>query len=311
MIKVSAILSIHNRRDLLGRALWSYLWQTMPPEEFEVILVDDMSTQDLMPIYLPIISGRLNFRHVAIDHTRHPVFRRRNPNWKPGDPEDWYHTPSISINVGIAMARGETICLCHPEIIHGPRNFEEGHSLASKHNIFAFSPCILGTPETNTIIGNLGDYREAGWSKLLEAVNWKYLQKWGPTELYWYCSFLPRKVCGKVGGVDFVYLNGVAGEDDDFRDRVVREGTPANWVPDLESIHQDHSHETEPQHRRDTQRWKDALVVNRAIYYGRRESDKYPRPANVDYDWTAQECWVREMEFVVGDTKLANLRYYR
>lgn len=311
MIKVSAVLSIHNRGELLKRALLSYLWQTMPAEEFEIILVDDMSTCDLSSHYFDTVAGHLNFRHVAIDHTHHPVFKRRNPGWKKGDPEDWYHTPAISINAGIAMARGDVICLCHPEIIHAPRNFEEGYKLANDYNLFAFSPCILGTQETNQQIRAVGDYRGLGWKSLINLIDWKHLQRWGPTELYWYCSFLPKAACYKVGGVDFIYLNGVAGEDDDFRDRIVRSGTPANWVSDIESIHQDHSHETEPVHRRDTKRWEDALVVNRAIYYGRRENDKYPVKANEGYDWTAQECWVREIRYVPGCRSPKYLRYYK
>jgi GT2 family glycosyltransferase len=310
-MKVSAILSIHNRGRLLKRALWSYLWQTMPPKDFEIILVDDMSTCDLSSYYYDAVAGNLNFRHLTLNHTAHPIFKQRNPGWKPGDPEDWYHTPALSINAGIALARGEVICLCHPEIIHSPQSFDVGYDIAHTHKLFAFSPCALGTSETNEAIDALWDYRKLGWKGFKGAVQYKALQKWGPTELYWYSSFLPREACLKVRGVDFAYLNGVAGEDDDFRDRVVLSGTPANWIPDLESVHQDHSDETESVHRRDTQRWREALIVNRSLYYGRRNSQKYPQPANQNYDWTARECWVREIGYVHGSTKAACLRYFK
>src|SRR5687768_1571919 len=83
-MRLSVVLSVHNRTKLLRRALDSYVLQTLPPREWEVILVDDMSTEDLSTAYRDLL-GKLNVTHVKMDHTRHAVFQERNPNWKRED----------------------------------------------------------------------------------------------------------------------------------------------------------------------------------------------------------------------------------
>jgi glycosyltransferase involved in cell wall biosynthesis len=314
-VKLSAVLSIHNRKTLFGRALPGYLWQTMPPDQWEIILVDDGSDADLTDCYRAY-EGRINLSHVYLDHTRHPIFRERNPLWAPGLPKDWYHTPALSINAGVALARGEIICLAHPEILHKETNFDLAYGLLTTNKLFAFSPTILGTAETNRIMAEgenllLKGLRPAsdppwtwtmmGWQGFLQAINARTLQQFGPTERYWYCSFLPRAAVEAVRGVDFDYLGGVAGEDDDFRDRVAAAGWPSYHAPELESVHQNHDDETEPHRIRTSEKWTRGLERNRAIYAGRKKSGwiAATAAANSDYDWTALECVakIRKIEF--------------
>jgi hypothetical protein len=298
-IVVSSVLSIHNRSKLFRRALYGYLWQTMPAESWEIILVDDLSTEDLSETYKPLL-GRINLRHVKFDHTRHPIFKDRNPGWKPGGKKNWFHTPALTINLGFHLARGPIISLCHPEILHAPENFELAAIRILGEEVYLFATTHLGTQESNQWLDKNPSWVNFGWKGFLDRVAAKNLQKYGRDELYWYTSFLPRIAGRTIGGVDFEYLNGVAGEDDDFRDRVGRAGFAPTWAPELEGFHQSHADESEAHRIRTTDTWKNGMARNRAVYEQRKRTNIYPAPANPQFDWTAKECFVEEIRWSVG-----------
>lgn len=298
-VVVSSVLSIHNRSKLFKRALQGYLWQTMPAENWEIVLVDDCSTEDLSETYKHLI-GRINLRHVKFDHTRHPLFKTKNPGWTPGRKKNWYHTPALTINLGMHMARGPIISLCHPEILHAPENFElAAIRILREEAVYLFGTTYLGTQDSNLWLDKNASWVNFGWKGFLGRVAGHTLEKY-TRENYWYTSFLPRVVGRTIGGVDFAYLNGVAGEDDDFRDRADRAGYVATWAPELEGFHQNHDSETESHRVRTTDEWKRGLEHNRALYNTRRTTKHYPSPANAGADWTAKECFVEERRFVVG-----------
>lgn len=295
-ILVSAILSIHNRSLLFRRALDGYMMQTLPPENWEILLLDDMSTEDLRKTYRHLI-GRVNIRHILIDHTRHPVFQQRNPGWERGMEPSWYHTPAISMNMGFSMAKGRVLCLCHPEILHAPSNFERAVARLRKERVFAFGTTWLGNSICNEWLSR-NSWTEYGWAGFLARVNAKSLRKFSPKELYWYTSFLTREAAIAVRGVDFAFLNGVAGEDDDFKERVRNAGWIPVHAPDIEGFHQDHSHEKEAHHRRDTAAWRLGLKTNRALFKERTQQG-FPAEVNQGLDWTASACVVDVIEHVL------------
>ena len=182
-ISVSAVLSIHNRSELFRRALDGYLWQTMPRERWEIVLVDDMSTEDLSASYRHLL-GRVNIRHIKIDHRRHPVWKARNQGWSGAGPEDWFHTPAITTNVGVSMARGDVVCICHPEVLHAPTNFEIASAKLRRRNAYLFGTTYLGTAETNDRLRKSPDWTSLGWPGFLESVGAPALQSYGH-ECYW------------------------------------------------------------------------------------------------------------------------------
>jgi len=317
-ILVSAVLSLHNRSKLFKRALEGYLWQTMPRTDFELILVDDMSSEDLSKTY-EHLKDEINLRHVKIDHTRHFVYKQRNPRGAKGNFENWYHTPAISINVGCHLARGSVICLCHPEILHAPWNFERAYERLKdkKEKAYLFGTTYLGDLKHNAWMDEKA-WSERGWNGFVRAMTDlsapEPLRKFRPNELYWYLSFLPKDAVVKIGGVDFSYLNGAAGEDDDFKERVRLAGWPPVYASEIEGFHQDHSDEKEAHRQRTTKFWDDGLKYNRTLFKTRTTSSGFPMPANRGFNWTASECIVSETGYSVkkarfffpkgGDSKL-------
>ncbi len=296
-IVVSATLSIHNRIELFRRALETYVRQTLSPEKWEIVLVDDMSTQDLREAYDHLL-GSINIRHVRMDHTRHPVFRRRNPGWKPGHPEDWFHTPAISTNIGIDMAAGPVVCLCHPEIMHAPRNFEWAATrILSFERSYLFGKVYIATQGTNRWFEQASLWTGLAWPELLARIETHKMTAL-TDECYWYASFLPKVAARTVRGVDFAYLDGVCGEDDDFRERVSRAGWSAVYAPEIEGIHQDHSDERETHRQRDTSKWNLGMERNRAHYIMRKDQG-FSGEVNPG-DWAAKECVVGVRGWKVG-----------
>lgn len=296
-IVVSAVLSIHNRGKLLRRAMDGYMWQTMPPDWWEIVLVDDMSTEDIAWTYAHLV-GKINLRHVRIDHTRHPTFKKRNPGWEPGMRKSWYHTPAISTNVGCDLARGPVICLCHPEVMHAPTNFEIAAKRLSQERAYLFGTTSLGTSNTNKLLDERPEWTDKGWQDFYERTGLPRLNVFS-TECYWYTSFLPRRAVEAVRGVDFDYLGGVAAEDDDFRERVRRAGWPPVHDGTIQSLHQDHSDETEKHRRRDTSEWFLGLEANRRLF-AQRKAKNFPYMANKDTDWASRECVVSETRLRIG-----------
>lgn len=299
-LRVSVVLSIHNRSKLFRRAIDGYMAQTMPPEEWEIVLVDDMSTEDISLTYRHLL-GKINLRHVKIDHTRHYFFREMNPGWPQKPADNWFHTPAISTNVGISMARGPVLCICHPEILHAPTNFEGAcdHLERMEPSVYLFGPFWMGTQETNRILDSIPDWTKLGWRELLGRIKSETLAR--ILEPYWYVSFLPTEAAQAVGGVDLEYLHGAAGEDDDFRDRVHHAGWPSHVHNCVEGVHLDHSDEKESHRDRSGERWKKGLAKNRELYRQKLMAGM-PYPANKEHDWTAKECVVSVVEYHVGDS---------
>lgn len=289
MIKVSAVLSIHNRSELFRRALGGYLWQTMPPNEWEIILVDDTSTEDLSLTYRHVI-GRVNLTHVRIRGGKHPLFAG-------------FHTPAISTNVGVAFATGEILCLCHPEILHAPQNFGGAYSMLglNRQKSFLFGQTYLGTPEMSATVKEV--WLRGYWDHFLDAMGGRgRIPKFGPTELYWYTSFLPREAAIAVRGVDFAFLGGVAGEDDDFKERVSRAGWPPYFEPSIEGFHQDHSTDKDAwdfKRKFDPARYEAALERNRKLLDDRKKLAQ-SSGANLDCDWTGLETVIDVKRYRIG-----------
>ena len=88
MLKVSVIVPVYNPGPNIDDCIDSLLGQTLPPDEYELIFVDDGST-DGTPARLDALAAE--HAHVRVEHIP-------NSGW-PGRPR----------NLGIDMARGEYV----------------------------------------------------------------------------------------------------------------------------------------------------------------------------------------------------------
>jgi glycosyltransferase involved in cell wall biosynthesis len=299
--KLSVPLSIHNRTTLFKRALETYMWQTLPPEDWEIVLVDDCSTEDVAEAYRPLL-GRINLRHVRFDHKLHPLFKERNPGWKPGDKENWVHTPALTTNLGCHMSRAPVVGLFHPEVMHAPENFERAVRILSEKPRYLFGKVWLGDKAVNEWLGARDGLAGMGWDQMMYESGAFRCRAFKDDELYWYCSFLPKRAVERVGGVDFEFMKGVAFEDCDFKERINRAGFPDLLDKSIQGMHQDHSNEQEA-HRIRNKEWYDKEAINGNFYRTRLYVSGFPERVNEAIDWTARECVVQVTEYRVGSTK--------
>ena len=112
-MKVSVVVPVYNPGTSIRRCINSLLKQTMPPDDFEVIFVDDGSTDDA-----PEMLDR-----VCAKHSHFRVVHQENSGW-PGKPR----------NVGVAAARGGYVQFLDQDDRLGPDALRRLHEMASCNN---------------------------------------------------------------------------------------------------------------------------------------------------------------------------------
>jgi SAM-dependent methyltransferase len=176
-MKVSVVVATYNRADLLNNALIYYAQQTLPFEDWEYILIDDMSTDDTMLVVNKWINEGLPIRCYTSEQLG-----------KPKEPGKWRDGCPLR-NAGSTWAHGEVMVFTHPEIIP-PVDALEKMYFAVKHNpekwITAIPYWLPGT-------ANLGKLKK--WKTDLHAlreVDGFYLENWAE---------------GTVKGIDYTNNN--------------------------------------------------------------------------------------------------------
>ena len=77
-IKISVLISTFNKREFIDKTLDSLLQQTINKSEFEIILVDDCSTDDTLDIVSSIIDKFENYKLVQLDANSGTPAKPRN-----------------------------------------------------------------------------------------------------------------------------------------------------------------------------------------------------------------------------------------
>ena len=102
-MRLTVIIPTYNRSDLLGRALAGLLDQTAAPESYEIVVVDDGSTDGTAEV----VAG------VGAPEPRLRYFRRVNKG------------PAAARNVGVREARGEIVLFTGDDCLPDKRLLEE------------------------------------------------------------------------------------------------------------------------------------------------------------------------------------------
>lgn len=305
-VKVSILVSIYNapgneRGKLLTWGLRYLETQSLPPEQWELILIDDMSDSDITPFFAPWID-HFNIVHIKMDHTRHPIWQEMNSQgFTTTEKENWPHTPALSTNLGAKAARGKVLCFSQPEILPDPQALLRGFRQTYRQKRFVFSNLILTPPNFRAKFLQrkiLTPYPDL-WNQALNSLKGKdkvRYKSFHPGENYWMFAFLDRQWFIQVNGVDEEFLRGVYAEDDNFRERTVLRGIQTVRDHNMFAVHLNHEHETHKKQLRDRPPWTEWEKVNR----GRMAQFRaHPQAfggyrANVGKHWGPPEC-VREI----------------
>ena len=242
-------MSLKNRSNFLRYTLETLKKQTLPKSDWELVVVDDGSTED-MEGFFASYSNDLNIKYIKIDSSRSAI-------------PIWSHTPALSNNVGFKKAEGEVIVICGPEILHKETNLEIAYNVAMT-NVAAFG--LIYHSNLKFV-----DYVFSKLNPVGLTYN-HYLMIPGARDrcitddaFYWYFLAVKKSNIMKINGVDEEYGRGVCGEDDNFAARLQVSGTKNVHANTILGIHMEHEFgddKYDVRRHRYTQEWKAARKLN-------------------------------------------------
>jgi len=233
-MKVSVIISACDKREhLFERALDSWDRQTLPKDQWEILVVDDAKREALRELCRTSASKHgISLRFLRIDKTKSTI------------PVKTF-IPVLTNNVGFRQSKGEVVIVTGPETIQAADNLKIAAEMVERKE------CAYGRVYRASPIAT--DYIGRGWDKLKDRDIQQLLQIPGAKEqcvtmpphppAYWYFMAVAKKHVMTIGGVDERFLGGLCGEDDDFANRMKFLGVTPVFEPRILGIHQDHSRE--------------------------------------------------------------------
>lgn len=225
-IKVSVVISLFNRIEYLDRTLHTYARQTMSKDEFEIVIVDDKSTDDILGLCKNYAaSSNLKFQHILVDKTKGAI-----------PPASF--NQALTNNIGFKNSRGKVIIISGPETLLQENNIElswknanEGYCIYG--NIYRSSANFVEFLRNN-------DWRNIDFKSLLN-VKGATDEKSQLGGFWWYYVAVRKEHIMNINGVDERYMRGITAEDDNFAFRMYQSGVPLIRNPGIVGIHQDHS----------------------------------------------------------------------
>ncbi len=258
-MKVSIVISAKNRAQLFSRSLALYSNQTMAPEDWELVLVDDASTEDLRGV-LRAHGSKLNWRYIRMDSHLNdfPV----------------YWGPALSNNVGFRAARGEVVCVTGPEILLAENALEKGYEGAMKdQNVYGY---IFHS--SSRFVRMMDAMEKIPPFATLDRLPGARHQDITRHTFYWFFCAVKREHIEAIGGCDEEFMRGICGDDDDFANRMRAHGVPSVHDYTLVGIHQDHTRED----RGDPQRIRWNPVWEKARHQNTKYLEEWPSLRNQD-----------------------------
>ncbi len=160
MMEASIIIPTYNRRDTLKRVLNRLFNQTYPKDAYEVIVIDDDSTDDT-GVMVKKLSAPCSLRYLWQE--------------KKG--------PAAARNYGLSKAQGEVIIFVDSDIIVGSDFIEEHLSYHKKHDRVIVRAPVIRTQNRDNPIGErmkLTDFSSAFFATGNTSVKKSFLSQAGP-----------------------------------------------------------------------------------------------------------------------------------
>ncbi len=229
MTKFSFILPIRNRAALLKRGLQSIDALDYDHDEYEVIISDYLSQDNLIEV-VHEFRGRLNMTYLCIDvrrYVHHKIFFSQGAC-----------NPALAQNLAVKHASGKHIILTSPEIVHWTQNLKNLDKIENLENKFVYGK-VLERKETEVFAREVKFPFEniSSMDSPIRLCDWDKIRE--PT-LYFF-GVMNRKTFLKYGGIDEHYMTGIAYDDEDFGKRMDKvPGLILEYCRDVRSVHLTH-----------------------------------------------------------------------
>lgn len=263
---LSILISSHQRLPLLRRTLWG-IANRPPSVPFEVVLVDDGSTDDVLG-ELKSHSSRFQWTFVRFDSKE---FEAKTGLKKV------HNNPSATNNLAFRHARGNLLAQQGNEVIsvadcYDRLIFDAPIKLAEHKGDRPYWLAVSTTYDVPK--QHLAELDEYGtnvtpeWTRRL--YQWPLQSQWYRSDVTNYVSLAPRALWEKLGGYDERYYAGIAAEDSDFVRRARTLDGFQMVISEAVSLHQNHNGRTTYQNQDQriitNQKWDEGCAINRATY---------------------------------------------
>ncbi len=265
---ISIIISSYNRTELFRRSLFS-IAKNKPTEDFELIVVDEESTEDILS-ELRCFSGQIPFKLIKV---------------KTKDIEEklkikkFHNNPSVTNNIGFAHSKGDKIFLMGNEIIvwNDAINRMVSEIPKTKENYLILSTTYDIPQQILSVLDKFG----SGISqKMVQFCSKWPLQSWDyRSNVTNYLSLCNRSAWEKLDGYDERYFGGIACEDSDFYQRFRALPDNETFISQAVSLHQYHGGKTRYYEPTDISQetWNTGLDKNRQMFYNWDKTYKNPQ----------------------------------
>lgn len=235
MIKASIIISSFKRKDYFSKALWSIV--NRPPQiEFELIIVDEKSDEDILSIVQEFCVG-FKYKFIRFDLEE---YQRRTEKVK------YWNCSAPCVNIGWKNSTGDLIYLMGNDIIIWGDVFSKLYEDYQRTFEESEFPLIFSTTYDcpPDVISLTGDYAQNITRSMVDYCNkWPLQNNNLQTLVTNYLSLSNRKLWDKIGGVDERYIAGVSAEDSDFVRRARVAGAKTVFSDGI-TLHQNHGGKT-------------------------------------------------------------------
>jgi glycosyltransferase involved in cell wall biosynthesis len=231
-LRASVVAATHDRADRLDALLASLWAQSLAPGAFEVVIVDDGSTDATGAV--------LGHWLRRPDGPSLCVVRRERPGG-----------PAVARNEGWRAASAPVIAFTDDDCRVAPGWLEAGLRAldATTQGAGAGEAIVQGATEPDPLEAD----RLGPFSRSLTITR---LDGWFATANIFY----PRSLLERLGGFDGATFRGAGGEDTDLAWRALAEGVPASFCPEAQVWHA--VHQTGPIGRlRNAARWAETMAV--------------------------------------------------
>ncbi len=208
-LEFSIVIPTYNRPQRLSDCLKALSQLDYPRDRFEVIVVDDGSSTDLLPVVLPFQS-RLHLT----------LLKQSNAG------------PAAARNTGAAIASGQCLVFTDDDCMPKP------NWLSALSDSFATSPhCLVGGQTLNALLNNT----YSTTSQLLIDYLYQYYNSERQCAHFFASNnfALPTELFQKLGGFDTTFPL-AAGEDREFCDRWLQAGYTMTYAPNAQILHAHH-----------------------------------------------------------------------
>lgn len=268
----SIVISSYNRLPLFRRTLWA-IANRPPNVPFEVIVVDDGSTEDVL--------GELNGYSSQFEWT-FVKFNGAEFEEKTGL-KKFLNNPCATNNIGWMHSRGEYIFQQGNEIIPWGNVYD--HMLQAipegTKNWMVMSTTYDMPPQILDLLDNMGQNLLASYVE--ECQRWPLQSITYRSDVTNYISLAPKGLWDTLRGYDERYYGGISAEDSDFVRRARTLPGFEMVVSDAISLHQYHAGKTcyynPPPSVITKEEWDKGVAINHKIYHS------WDGKTNVPEEW--------------------------